>query len=269
MRAGEVISLLEKKHEEDVFVPECKTGPSQASSHLRLDAWVMKRSWSKPLVTGYEVKVSRSDFMRDDKWPGYMDYCNELYFVCPHGLIQPDELGEGVGLMWVTKTGTRLYTKKKAAHRDITIPDTLFRYILMSRAKITAPHFGGRPHEDNRIFWRNWLETRRLDQILGRQVSFAITQTIKERVIDAEAENRRLQEHIDRLERVKQFIESIGLDPDNPFESSPRRIEKQLEELRSIVPDGLPWRIEMLASNLKKIGEELEQLRAQEKKEVA
>ena len=72
MRASDLLALLAKKHSADVFVPECKTGGTWAGTHLRLDAWAMRRSWTHPTVWGYEIKVSRSDFLSDDKWVGYL-----------------------------------------------------------------------------------------------------------------------------------------------------------------------------------------------------
>jgi len=63
MTAKDIIKILSHKHRDDVFVTECKNGPSNRG-YLRLDAWVMARSWARPKVTGYEVKVSRSDFLQ-------------------------------------------------------------------------------------------------------------------------------------------------------------------------------------------------------------
>ncbi|GAG15780.1 unnamed protein product, partial [marine sediment metagenome] len=77
--AREIVRLLNNRHSEDIFVDECKNGPTWFGSHLRLDAWVMKRKWSPITTIGYEVKVSRSDFLNDDKWQGYLQYCNQFY----------------------------------------------------------------------------------------------------------------------------------------------------------------------------------------------
>ncbi len=131
-----ILEALSYKHSEDIFIPECKNG-SSFGGHLRMDAWVLKRSWAHPLAIGYEIKVSRGDYEADEKWRGYMEYCNEFYFVCPSNLIQPDELPDDTGLFWLSKTGTRLYKKKKAKYRNLTIPEDLYRYILMWRTKIT------------------------------------------------------------------------------------------------------------------------------------
>jgi hypothetical protein len=52
--APQILELLRVKHEGDVFVPECKTGPSQGHDHSRFDAWVMRKSWANAETIGYE-----------------------------------------------------------------------------------------------------------------------------------------------------------------------------------------------------------------------
>ena len=109
--ASEILRLLRSRHKDDVFVDEVKTGPT-GNGLLILDAWAMKKSWSRPSTIGYEIKVSRSDFTRDSKWHGYLDYCNEFYFVAPPGIIRPDELPPEAGLLTVASTKTKVFTKK-------------------------------------------------------------------------------------------------------------------------------------------------------------
>lgn len=137
MNAKQISALLAERHRDDVFVPECNLG-SAWERCPRMDAWAMRKSWSKPNVWGYEIKVSRGDFLQDGKWHEYLPYCNQFAWVCPWGLIQPNEVGEGAGLIYVTKTGTRLMTKVKPVRRDVQIPDEIFRYVLMSRAQIVS-----------------------------------------------------------------------------------------------------------------------------------
>ncbi|HEY3265532.1 MAG TPA: hypothetical protein VGM37_01300 [Armatimonadota bacterium] len=99
MTSGLIMNALAAKHAKDFFIEECKGGPTWFTGHLRMDAWAMKRSWANPLSVGYEVKVSRNDFVRDDKYPGYLPFCNELYLVAPKDMIAPFEVHAEVGLM--------------------------------------------------------------------------------------------------------------------------------------------------------------------------
>ncbi len=136
-----VTKLLREKHWNSVFISQCKNGPTwgylgSKGWLLILDAWVMKKSWAHPLTIGYEIKINRSDFLADDKWSRYLDYCNEFYFVCPPGLILLNEIPLEVGLYYVTKSGKSLRSQRKAVYRDIEIPEEFYRYILMCRTRI-------------------------------------------------------------------------------------------------------------------------------------
>lgn len=54
-----------------------------------------------------EVKVSRADFLADAKKPHRQagGIGTWRYYLCPEGLIQPDELPAGWGLLWVNRRG--------------------------------------------------------------------------------------------------------------------------------------------------------------------
>jgi len=88
-----------------------------------IDAWGIRPA--ELYTMGIEVKVSRSDWLaakfkdrkcemtrecRDGKleWTG----TNELYYACPAGLIQPDEVSQSMGLLWYNANG-RFVNKKK------------------------------------------------------------------------------------------------------------------------------------------------------------
>jgi len=129
-----IIDILATKHTRDLFVPHCKTGPSGGGAGGPiLDAWVMPYGWTRPII-GYEVKISRSDFKRDRKWIGYLEFCNLFFFVTPWGLIDPKEVPEEAGLIWTTKTGGGIRYQKKAPSRWWhQIPQSIFMYVLMWR----------------------------------------------------------------------------------------------------------------------------------------
>src|SRR5580765_3591485 len=95
-----ILEMLAVRHSEDVFVPECKTGPTHYADRCpRIDAWAMRRSWANPVTFGYEIKTSRNDFVRDEKWRDYLAYCTQFFFVAPPGIIRIDELPAEVGLI--------------------------------------------------------------------------------------------------------------------------------------------------------------------------
>ena len=209
--AKNIIELLEAKHWKDIGVSECKLGPSMGvgGKCRRLDYWACKKSWANCLATGYEIKVSRSDFLGDEKWVEYLKSCHQFYFVCPSGLIQPEELPDKVGLMYVSQTGTRLFTKRKAVIRDLEIPNDLLLYILMWRTKILTNSQEGDKEYNKLEYWRQWLAERKEGKELGYRISWAITSHVEA----VERENKRLKgahkEYADLLAMCKE----LGVDP--------------------------------------------------------
>lgn len=207
--SSKIVESLAAKHSEDVFVPECKDGPTQTGAgHLRLDAWAMKKSWSNPCVYGYEVKVSRSDFIRDDKWHNYLNYCNSFYFVCPKGLIKPEELPEEAGLIYCLETG-KLFTKKKAPFRQVAIPENLFRYLLMCRVRIQREQMYGEAKISRLEYWKDWLETKKE----GRQIGYKVRDAIRQHVFETERQNRDLKTENDSLRVFKDRLNELGVNP--------------------------------------------------------
>lgn len=138
--ADEIKEALEDKHRNrvrpDLFYTEVKNGstflPRDGQLYI-LDALAIRPSWSDPRFIGYEIKVSRSDFLQDEKWQNYRDYCNEFSFVCPTGLIDSEELPKEVGLMY--------YNPLKESVRTVRVPQKqtkppdwpILFYLLLSR----------------------------------------------------------------------------------------------------------------------------------------
>jgi len=140
--AKTIRNAIARKHSKDLVVPECKTGPTWFNDQLqKLDVWVLQRSWIHFGTIGYEIKITRSDFLRDKKWPEYLQYCHKFFFVCPWGMIKPEEITDkSAGLYWISKNGTRLFLQRQAEYREIELPDLLIYYILMSRVVVIHPY---------------------------------------------------------------------------------------------------------------------------------
>lgn len=232
--AGTLLDLLQTKHSRDLFVAECKSGPTWFSDMRRLDAWVMRRSWANFMTWGYEIKVSRSDFLHDDKWPNYLKFCHQFYFVAPSGVIDPREVGDDAGLILASKTGTRLYTKKRAPVRQVQIPEDLYIYILMSRARICSVRLEAaieRGQPGTSIdYWREWLKDRDEGADLGSQVSDAIQKRVKA----AERAKAEAEAKVEYYELFRKQLTEFGYDPDAPV--SEWTLRQQFEEWRSGVP---------------------------------
>jgi len=228
--ARDVIGLLREKHKADVFVPECKFGPTQMTSEPsgRLDAWVMAKSWAHWTTIGYEVKVSRPDFLRDNKWRAYLAHCHEFYFVAPKGVISLDELaGEPVGLLEVASTGTRLFTRRKAPHREEGVdPIAAMIYVLMSRAKIFGEF---EPEKGDAEYWRAWLRTKEEERALGREVSRKMGEAFLNREGSLHWRSEQLKRDTERLESLLTTLREWGLVPgETATEDAVREIRERL-----------------------------------------
>ena len=204
MTEYEITRLLADRHSRDVFIPQCRMGSATMENAPILDGWAMTRSWANFLTYGYEIKVHRSDFLRDAKWMNYLGACHLFYFVCPSGLIDPSEIPEGVGLLWVAKTGTRLFTKKKAPHREAPDFTKIMIYVLMWRAVIG--------HEKNAFGRRMYYEKLVDDHRSGRRTGRAIARILSQANAERERENQNLSQCINELRAIDEFLRGQGVD---------------------------------------------------------
>jgi hypothetical protein len=222
--AGQILDLLRVRHADDVFVPECKGGPTWFGGHRRMDVWAMRRSWSRSMVWAYEIKTARGDWLKDDKWRDYLRFCNSFYFVSAPGVIDPRELPREAGLLVVAKTGSRLLTKKKAPAREQEIPDELWRYLLMSRTRIVGGYFGGEP-PSARAEWARWLEMKRESRAFGERVARTLSHERTERWAKMEAENYQLKSDNEKLKEIKDVCEGLNINWRNLWD-----VEKTVRE---------------------------------------
>ena len=132
----EIKLALAEYHPKDFFVSECKTDSTYFAGPqglLIFDGLAVTRSYTNPCITGYEIKVSRSDFQRDNKYHLYLQYCNEFYFVVPAGLLKKEEIPDDMGLIYYYPETGKLLKKKKALYRQIEEPVGVYKYIIFSR----------------------------------------------------------------------------------------------------------------------------------------
>lgn len=195
---------IHSRHSKDLIVGQCKDGPTHTASHRRLDYWVLRRSWVRPAMIGYECKSGRSDFLSDNKWMDYLALCNELWFIEEkRGAIKESELPEFVGLLRLA--GSRLVTVRKAVWRDIPFPVGLATYVLMCRAKITAEN---NDSKNNTERWRAWLAEREDKREIGWNVSRALREKYEREVNAVRRENKRLVEEHRSLVALRDALDA-------------------------------------------------------------
>lgn len=252
MTAHDVAKAIELRHTKDVLVTECKDGPTWSASHSRMDVWAMKRSWSKPCTYGYEIKVSRSDFRQDTKWPSYLPLCNVFYFACPKDLIAVAECPPEAGLMYCS--GTRVREVKKPAWRDVSIPESLAIYLLICRTRVVSPHFYDEPTREHRLErWRKWVKERED----GKELGYEVSRGIRDHVQKVEAENRRLKHQIDQYDQVKSAMERMGI----PLDGYTWNLEKRVKAANAVIPESLLDSLTSLGRSVNDVLKEADKLK--------
>ncbi|MFH2116745.1 MAG: hypothetical protein ABII85_01735 [Bacillota bacterium] len=144
----------------DYFASQVKMG---SAGNKILDAIAIPITWSPITIIGYEIKVSRADFMNDQKYPHYMSTCNLFYFVVPKGLIEKDEVPLTVGIIEYNNGNLRQI--KKPLYRKVEIntdmllhcifyqvhqynrPKTRQEYLDDVKAKVESKNYGNKISE--------------------------------------------------------------------------------------------------------------------------
>jgi hypothetical protein len=181
VRSDQILHAISQLHMRrgDQFFAEVKNGPTQMVAKgelLIIDGLAIAKSWTKPMFTGYEIKVSRSDFLRDAKWHLYAEYCHRLVLACPKGMIQANELPDFAGLVWYNPDTKTLTTKKRPVTRYIDINQNMLYYIIMSKLEPDRhPYFKSRTEQ-----WQAWLDGKLENRDLGYKTGAKVAQTIED-----------------------------------------------------------------------------------------
>jgi hypothetical protein len=166
-----IAKALHNKHVSrgDYFATEVKSGSTMMASRGQLmifDAMAISKSWTKPYVTIYEIKTSRSDFLSDTKWPRYREFCNRFLFACPANMISPDELTDGVGLITFNPDNCSLRMVRRPTFQDNPLSVKVLLYLVMSRLDQERHPF----FSDTREYFEAMVNDRKEKAMLGDKV---------------------------------------------------------------------------------------------------
>lgn len=230
-----ILKALAQKHHEDIFIPECNNGPT-GSSYRRIDAWVMNRSWVNLNYIGYEIKVSRSDFLQDKKWVEYLPMCNQLVFVAPRGMIQKSEIPPECG--FAEFVGTKILTRKIAPKRKIEPPVNVLNYVLMNRVQITREQLA-----NNLEFFKAWLREAEESKDIGNCVRERLNKVTR----DIHNENYHLKLDNEKLAAIKQTLAKMGFDN---FVPQTYQVERRLQYLLAGIPEDAEGYLQRLQASV-------------------
>lgn len=207
MTAVELNRLLAARHSDGVYVPECKMG---AAGSRTLDGWALLPTWSPLTTIGYEIKVSRSDWLQDQKYEEYRACCHLFFVVAPAKIVQRGEIPAGVGLLEPIGDGTgrRLVMRVKAVRQapDDAKLARLMAYALMWRRVQANPMLDERPKRAVR--WAQWVAEQQEFHVIGRSVS----RRMRALVTAAQDAQQRAESRANRLEHAAALLRELGID---------------------------------------------------------
>ncbi len=242
----EIKIALSKMHEfrRSYFITECKTCSTyfpDPQGLLIFDGLAITKSYTQPNIIGYEIKVSRNDFLHDNKWHLYLQYCNEFFFVVPKGLVKKEELPEGVGLIYYDPDTQGLRTVKKALYRQIEEPVGLYKYIIFSKLEEDRIPF----YEDRAEYAKDYLADKKDKLYVGCALGTKLAKDVEEANLRLER-LRQEESYINNWKQVKEVLVNHGIlgwrwdknehwleDLDKALSGSyPKELDSVLDDLR-------------------------------------
>jgi hypothetical protein len=147
--SAEVIEALRRRHGRPgyswAFFSELRCGTGWSSRGVRnpeqrIDAWAISLWPSRGVgPVAYEVKVSRADWLRELKQPRKrkqaMALSQEFFIAAPAGIVRPDELPEGCGLIEVTQD---LTSRVVAAAPQRPVADPPWQFVAAIARRVVA-----------------------------------------------------------------------------------------------------------------------------------
>lgn len=117
---------------------DMQLGPSGSP---RPDVFTLERSYSRPLPTAYECKISRSDLRSDTtsgKWQKYLQFAGAVIFAVPDGLCTPTDIPAGCGLI-VRKEQVWRHVRK-ATRSHVALPmDACMKLLIDGVGRTVGP----------------------------------------------------------------------------------------------------------------------------------
>jgi hypothetical protein len=221
--ASDIKMALAARHNRDYFLTEVKSGSTFMGTGNRiLDGVALRLSYTNSYLTGYEVKVSRSDFKADNKFFTYLPLVHALYIATPTGMVQREELPTEIGLIWYNPETRQLTVKKKPPPRQIEISRDMLLYIIYSRLERERIPF----YSDKATFFRDWLENKRSNAELAQKIRNRMTNEITRLESELRTANLRLKFDVQaEYNELLKIMQNYGM----PAYSGDEYIAKWLE----------------------------------------
>ena len=228
MNADRVLGLLLARHqgEEWVSCRELRNGTGYSGRRTRTIDFFAMNTWpsKKYARYAYEVKVSRSDLMRELADPGkrepFLELSNEFYYAVAHGVATKDEIPEDCGLILADKGGLKV--AKKAPWRNVAPPGLPFMAAFFRALHEAKPLEGLWKYEGREMTKEELLKTA------GVEASYAAKQNALESARKEVRLERAQQANVRNA--ILAAAKTRGL-PSVPFQVNEDSIGRWLDEI--------------------------------------
>lgn len=242
-------ALLRERHHEDIYGEEVSLGGTQFDSagQRRLDAWAATCSWKNPRYIGYEIKVTRADFMADHKMVEYRSGCTELYLVTAPGVIKDvQEIPDGVGWIEATANGRRLLTKRRATHTAPCYPVIFNILKSMAMRGVTGQRALDPEYVPDVVDRTEYTHDKAFNKLRG----YRLAQWLALERVSVKRRAKRLEEDEATWKEVRDFATRMKLDVRSWRPPTAKDIEARFAAVNSqVVPGNLKFQI----TELKKV----------------
>lgn len=225
-----------------------------------VDVATVKPSWSNPNPTGYEVKVSRSDFMSDvrsGKYRRYLPFFRRFYFACPAGMVKKKEVPEGMGLIVRSDKGwSGVVGPSVTEIDDGDWPQLLLAMLMRQKEAPWRAQTNDDPEARRRRVrkYRDHLEASRI-----------IDHSVKKQIREARRNNRQMKRAREKL------CEVLGVEPDGQRltslaeklirrEAGDDHTKKLVEKVADRTVDRLRRGLERKVEDLQDLQDQLEEI---------
>lgn len=210
---------------------------------LRLDGVALEWQYGNMWVHGYEIKISRSDWLRDAKYERYRKYCDTLTVVCPKGTIGRDEMPGDIGLMWFEPDKATLRYKRKpgydAPDKDTSIlKDRLLREIVRSVWYDASVSRYGR-YATAKEYLDQKAEMKGVGRALGSKMALRL-QNLEEQC--EPTHRRRTEAKAAAYDRLVRLLWDSGYRQIDPW-TDPQHVDAALARLGEALKDTVPTKL--------------------------
>jgi len=122
-----------KRHQQNAVIPNCSTVATEMVTIERKIPDII--GWNSHASVLIEIKVSRSDFLKDKSKPfrinpekGVGEY---RYYLCPEGLVKEDELPANWGLLYFKENKFQAFNLLQSLMLNNVKNTTFFSFIVI------------------------------------------------------------------------------------------------------------------------------------------